>query len=547
MAYLTAAQIDAKVLDLVKRFSPICVLLPLSNSVEGRPIHGLRIMGGPLLDYRPTVLITAGVHAREWAPPDPVLSFVEELLTAYIKKAPITENAFNYLNRGALLPGGGIGVKKLAYGPYVVPAADVQNMVNKLFIYVIPMVNPDGRDFSLDVEAFWRKNRKTFDTWQMVNVRNAAGGTYTLTFGGKTTAPIPFNANANAVALAVSKLTSVAPKNITAVAPLNVAFQQFVGPGKPIPGAGLLSSDNCVLLRFKPVAGVPHALMTANFGKLTGAPGGAAPEVLVNWGDGVDINRNFCPPHIKSFWKKEVYYTVAGEKSVSASGHIEEVPDAVQDYRGPAPQSEVETVNVSDTIQNPLFRPDYFLDIHAYAGKILVPWGIHARQNLDSSQWFGNKKWDRPGPHKGRPWPPALPPNPILYKEWFPLGLQKQHDALGNAMKAEIIRAAGANAAESTYPVEESAAGLYATTGAVDDFAVSLQFLPDNKEGDNKFALTFESGDENGFDGGFHPDPTTGQYEKVERDIHAAIVGLLLQVVAWATGGPPVPPVPAKH
>ncbi|HEY0256470.1 MAG TPA: hypothetical protein VGC39_03425, partial [Candidatus Methylacidiphilales bacterium] len=123
-------------------------------------------------------------------------------------------------------------------------------------------------------------------------------------------------------------------------------------------------------------------------------------------------------------------------------------------------------------------------------------------------------------------------------------GLWQRHVNLGTAMEGQIKFAAGANADQSAYKVVE-AANLYRATGVASDYAVSLQFLIDNKLGDNRMGITFESGSK--FDGGFFPTPGNGQYQKVERDIHAGVVGFLLQIVAWAANGPLAKPLPLKH
>jgi hypothetical protein len=60
----------------------------------------------------------------------------------------------------------------------------------------------------------------------------------------------------------------------------------------------------------------------------------------------------------------------------------------------------------------------------------------------------------------------------------------------------------------------------------------SLQFgsLFHAPEGSRKFAITFEAGSK--LDGGFFPDQTNNQYQKVERDIHGGIVGFLLRAAS---------------
>jgi predicted deacylase len=86
----------------------------------------------------PTVVLFAGVHAREWGGPDIVVSFLERLIAATKDGAEIS------------LPG------------YTVSAADVERIVGGLDIVVFPQVNPDGRAFSmrLDGDEMWRTNRR---------------------------------------------------------------------------------------------------------------------------------------------------------------------------------------------------------------------------------------------------------------------------------------------------------------------------------------------------------------------------------------------------
>jgi hypothetical protein len=502
MPYLTAHQIEAKMADLELRFPGICNRFPLSNSVLNNPIHGLRIQGGPHIDYRPKVLITAGVHAREWAPPDALLSFIEELLVAYDKKTDITEKGFNYTNRRNLHGLPGSLMPTLTYGTYVVTARNVQNIVDKLETYFIPMVNPDGRDFSLAVEAFWRKNRASFREWQLIKVINATGGTFTLTFQGATTGPIAFDASSTAMQQALSQLKTVGAGNVEVAKPADYT---------------------CFFVRF--TGGIRPSRMTYDITKLTG---GLNLQIVVNWGDGVDINRNF-----DIGFAKEIYYSPAGAVEASGSANLDEpgTPNKFDVFRGPKAMSEVETTNVSTT----MLGKDYFLDLHLFDTKILLPWDLESLQSKDSSQWFGNPAWDR-----RRDWKSGG-----AYKEWFPADLGTKHEELGKAMAGEIMRAADANGTESDYDVVEAADGLYAATGTAQDYAVSRQFLRDNAAGDNKFAITFEAGSK--LDGGYFPTQNTGQYQKVERDIHGGIVGLLLRIVQWAAAGPPPTPTPIQH
>ena len=83
-------------------------------------------------------LLIFGQHAREWVPPEVALELAAGLLGAY---------------------SGGTG---LVYGGKSYSAADVQRILNNINVFLVPCVNPHGRQFSLDhdtMDAGWRKNR----------------------------------------------------------------------------------------------------------------------------------------------------------------------------------------------------------------------------------------------------------------------------------------------------------------------------------------------------------------------------------------------------
>jgi Zinc carboxypeptidase len=107
-----------------------------------------------------SVLITGGVHARELAPPDALMSFLEQMLAAYSASGPITYPAWTD------------PVSKIVYDPFIIPWPWVRRAVEALDLFVAPMVNDDGRDFWLApfpvgvdkdtvmLHKMWRKNRR---------------------------------------------------------------------------------------------------------------------------------------------------------------------------------------------------------------------------------------------------------------------------------------------------------------------------------------------------------------------------------------------------
>lgn len=115
--------------------------------------------GAGLPTDRWAVLLTGGVHARELAPPDALVSFLEKMLTAYAARAPIS------------YPSWTDPVGHIVYDSFTIPWPWVRKVVEQLDLYVAPLVNPDGRDFVLTVPAgagyaqqqlhkAWRKNRR---------------------------------------------------------------------------------------------------------------------------------------------------------------------------------------------------------------------------------------------------------------------------------------------------------------------------------------------------------------------------------------------------
>ena len=74
-------------------------------------------------------------------------------------------------------------------------------------------------------------NDQLTDEQQTVRVTNATGGTFTLTFNGQTTAPLPFNATAAQVDAALEALSNVGANNVqTSGGPANTANVERVLP-----------------------------------------------------------------------------------------------------------------------------------------------------------------------------------------------------------------------------------------------------------------------------------------------------------------------------
>lgn len=104
----------------------------IGKSYEGRDIPALRVglrpqddgAGGPPNDRRDTILITGGLHAREW----------------------ISTSTVNYV----------------AWS--FITSVDNDPMIQKILehfdIVFVPVVNPDGYEYTWDVDRLWRKSRQ---------------------------------------------------------------------------------------------------------------------------------------------------------------------------------------------------------------------------------------------------------------------------------------------------------------------------------------------------------------------------------------------------
>ena len=83
MAYLNVMEIDSALQNLAAAYPATTELIVSPNvSHEGRQVHALRV-GTKSNAEVDGVLILGGVHAREWVPPDALVSLAADLLEAY--------------------------------------------------------------------------------------------------------------------------------------------------------------------------------------------------------------------------------------------------------------------------------------------------------------------------------------------------------------------------------------------------------------------------------------------------------------------------------
>ncbi|MGC8815792.1 MAG: M14 family metallopeptidase [bacterium] len=120
-------QIISKMKELEKKYPDKIKLEYLGKTFEGRDIVVMRISKNINDEEgkKKSVLITGLHHAREWATGEAALNIAERLL----------ESNDPELNK----------------------------YLDDLDIYILPVVNPDGYEYSLKQDRWWRKNRTKFD------------------------------------------------------------------------------------------------------------------------------------------------------------------------------------------------------------------------------------------------------------------------------------------------------------------------------------------------------------------------------------------------
>lgn len=135
MAYLNVTEVESALIALSTTYPGTCELITLPNTThEGRTSHAIRIGLGPL-DSRPGILFVGGQHAREWGSCEICINVATDLLAAYAA------------NSG------------LVYGGQSFSSATVRRIVEDGQVFVYPLVNPDGRNYSQLSDTDWRKNR----------------------------------------------------------------------------------------------------------------------------------------------------------------------------------------------------------------------------------------------------------------------------------------------------------------------------------------------------------------------------------------------------
>lgn len=124
-AYHTYAEVQQVLQTLSSTHSQLAKLSSIGQSIEGRHIWALKISDNVNSDEpEAMVALLGGHHAREWIAVDVPLMIAKHLLENY------------------------------AGNP------QIKDLVDNAEIWVVPMVNPDGHQYSVTNDRLWRKNRR---------------------------------------------------------------------------------------------------------------------------------------------------------------------------------------------------------------------------------------------------------------------------------------------------------------------------------------------------------------------------------------------------
>lgn len=119
--YLSYSDINKYIDYLGRKYADMVTITNVGKSYEGRTLKTVTIAKGQ--QSRQAILIDAGIHAREWIAPATALYVINRL---------------------------------------VQHANENRDLLNNLTWIILPLVNPDGYEYSLKTNKFWRKTRQPY-------------------------------------------------------------------------------------------------------------------------------------------------------------------------------------------------------------------------------------------------------------------------------------------------------------------------------------------------------------------------------------------------
>ncbi|MEB3220801.1 MAG: M14 family metallopeptidase [Candidatus Sericytochromatia bacterium] len=121
--YGSVGAVHAELRQLAQAYPTLVEAVEIGKSVEGRPILAAKITAKPA-ENLPAVRITGGTHARELVPVELMRNLTKALVEGYGKDATVTR------------------------------------LLDSRQVWIVPVVNPDGRTRVEGGSAMWRKNAR---------------------------------------------------------------------------------------------------------------------------------------------------------------------------------------------------------------------------------------------------------------------------------------------------------------------------------------------------------------------------------------------------
>lgn len=123
--YKSLAQYNARMDQMLADHPALASPISIGTTHEGREIRGMRITGNGTSNVaKKTVVFHGLIHAREWITGMTTMYAADNLLDGYATDSR------------------------------------VQNVMDNVEFLVIPVLNPDGYEYSRNVNRYWRKNRR---------------------------------------------------------------------------------------------------------------------------------------------------------------------------------------------------------------------------------------------------------------------------------------------------------------------------------------------------------------------------------------------------
>jgi len=148
--YVKSFQIYNFIYDLGRDYPKLVTYESIGQSFQGKQLFVTKYSTGP---NRPAIFINSGMHSREWIAHATIVWIMNEFATKYGKDKEIT--AF----------------------------------LDKFDVYLMPLANPDGYDYSHNGERFWRKTMSDYGSKRCIGAdpnRN-----FDSNFGGEGTSTNP--------------------------------------------------------------------------------------------------------------------------------------------------------------------------------------------------------------------------------------------------------------------------------------------------------------------------------------------------------------------